>query len=151
MSEIKLTMLGTSAVVPTAKRNHVATLLTYKGENILVDCGEGTQRQFKKARISPTKITRILITHWHGDHVLGLPGLIQTMALMEYSKTLHIYGPKKSKEKFKKIMSTFVYAGEKFPIKIHEISKKQKFCDEKDFYLQSAPMTHKSEVSCNAY
>ena len=68
---IKLTFLGTSAQIPTAKRNHTAILLTYDKENILVDCGEGTQRQFRKARLNPGKVTRILITHFHGDHTYG--------------------------------------------------------------------------------
>ena len=77
----KITFLGTSQAIPTAKRNHTAVLLSYKDENILIDCGEGTQRQFRKAKLNPCKLTRILITHWHGDHVLGLPGLLQTLAL----------------------------------------------------------------------
>ncbi len=87
---IKITFLGTSDQIPSAKRNHTAILLTYKGENILVDCGEGTQRQFRKARLNPCKITRLLITHWHGDHVLGIPGLLKTLALSGYNKTLSI-------------------------------------------------------------
>jgi ribonuclease Z len=52
-SSIKLNFLGTSAQIPTAKRNHSAILLNYKDENILVDCGEGTQRQFRKAKLNP--------------------------------------------------------------------------------------------------
>lgn len=148
---MKLTFLGTCGVIPTAARNHSATLLTYDGENILVDCGEGTQRQFKKAKISPTKITKILLTHWHGDHILGLPGLIQTLGLMNYKKTLNIYGPKGTKKYMKELMKTFVYAGEKFPIKVHEIipSKKSKFLETKDFCLEAKPMSHKTP--CNAY
>ena len=76
---MEIVFLGTSSMVPTADRNHPAILLNYKAEHILVDCGEGTQRQFRKAKISPAKITKLLITHWHGDHVLGIPGLLQTL------------------------------------------------------------------------
>src|SRR3989344_3358273 len=94
MEQIKITFLGTSNAIPTKKRNHTAILLTYKNENILIDCGEGTQRQFKIAEISPAKLTKILITHWHGDHTLGLSGLFQTLAMSDYSKKLEIYGPK---------------------------------------------------------
>ena len=91
---MEIIFLGTSEAVPTEKKNHTAVLLRYENENILVDCGEGTQRQFRIAKINPCKLTRILITHWHGDHVLGLPGLLQTLALNNYSKQLYIYGPK---------------------------------------------------------
>ena len=86
----KITFLGTSDQIPSRSRNHTSILLTYEGENILIDCGEGTQRQFRKANLNPCKITKILISHWHGDHVLGLPGLLSTLALSGYNKTLHI-------------------------------------------------------------
>ncbi|HDI03035.1 MAG TPA: MBL fold metallo-hydrolase, partial [Candidatus Pacearchaeota archaeon] len=66
---MEIIFLGTSEAVPTEKKNHTAVLLRYENENILVDCGEGTQRQFRIAKINPCKLTRILITHWHGDHV----------------------------------------------------------------------------------
>ena len=91
---IELTFLGTGSAVPTKRRNHPAMLLKYKDENILVDCGEGAQRQFRKAGKNPCKVTRVLITHWHGDHVFGLPGLLNTLALSGYSGELEIYGPK---------------------------------------------------------
>ena len=94
--KIKITFLGTSGSVPSAMKNHPAILLTYQGENILIDCGEGTQRQFRKAKLNPCKINRILITHWHTDHILGLPGLIKTLALSGYKKQLYIYGPRES-------------------------------------------------------
>src|SRR3989344_5690783 len=94
--EIKLTFLGTADAIPSKARNHTAILLSFGGENILVDCGEGTQRQFRKADLNPCKITKILITHWHADHVLGLPGLLKTMAMNGYNKKLVIYGDRKS-------------------------------------------------------
>jgi len=63
---MKITFLGTSDMHPTKDRNHTSILLNHGNENILVDCGEGTQRQLKIAEIKPTKITKILISHWHG-------------------------------------------------------------------------------------
>ena len=137
MEKIKLTFLGTGNAIPTKKRNHTAMLLTYKDENILIDCGEGTQRQFRIAELSPAKITRILITHWHGDHVLGLPGLFQTLAMTEYQKTLKIYGPVGTKrfieelDKMNKI---------EIPLEVHEVQGK--FAENSEFYLESIPMTH---------
>ena len=66
---MKITFLGTSSMIPTADRNHNSILFDYENEHILIDCGEGTQRQFRIGNINPVKITKILITHWHGDHV----------------------------------------------------------------------------------
>jgi len=92
-------MLGTSAMVPTKTRNHSAIFLSFGSEGLLFDCGEGTQRQLKLAGIKLTKITKIFISHWDGDHILGIPGLIQSLASEDPSKTLNIYGPVGSKEK----------------------------------------------------
>jgi ribonuclease Z len=144
--KIPLTFLGTSQAVPTAKRNHIALLLKYKNETILIDCGEGTQRQFRKAKINPCKLTRILITHWHGDHVLGLPGLFQTLALNNYSKTLHIHGPKGTKRFIALLYKLFIFK-EKLKIKVHEV--KGKFLETPDFYLEALPLQH--GAPCNAY
>lgn len=102
--KIKLTFLGTGSAVPTERRNQPALLLQFKNENILFDCGEGTQRQFRKAKLNPCKITKIFLTHWHGDHILGLPGLLQTLALNEYNGKLQIYGPKNSRRKFQELI-----------------------------------------------
>jgi len=143
---VKITFLGTSAQIPTVRRNHTAVLLTYEGENILVDCGEGTQRQFRKAKMNPCKVTRILITHRHGDHVFGLPGLISTFDLSGYNKTLYIYGPKG----IKRFLESFLgldYVKRKFKIKIEEVSGK--FFEAKDFYLEAEKMEH--GIPTNAY
>jgi len=137
MEKIKLNFLGTGSMIPTAKRSHTAILLTYKNENILIDCGEGTQRQFKIAKISPSKLTRILLTHWHGDHILGLPGLLQTLGMNNYRKTLNIYGPRRTKLYFhllKKLINISIKT------EIHEVSNK--VLDTKEFEIQALPMTH---------
>ena len=68
---MELVFLGTGSMVPTKDRNVTGHVIDYKGECILVDCGEGTQRQMSIAGISRSKITKILITHWHGDHTGG--------------------------------------------------------------------------------
>jgi len=118
---IKITFLGTSDSVPSLKRNHTAILLTYKGENILVDCGEGTQRQFRKAGLNPCKVTRILLTHKHADHTLGLPGLLKTLSLTGYQKTLFIYGPRGIKKFMENLLETFGKI-ENYKIDVREIS-----------------------------
>jgi len=144
--KIKITFLGTSDSVPSAIRNHPAILLTYQGENILIDCGEGTQRQFRKAKLNPCKVNRILITHWHTDHILGIPGLIKTLALSGYKKQLHIYGPKGTKSFMRIFLKLFAFRQE-YSIKIQEVEGK--FFETKDFYLEAEKMTHR--IPCNAY
>jgi ribonuclease Z len=143
----KITFLGTSFAIPTLKRNHTSILLTHNGENILVDCGEGTQRQLRKARLNPCKINRILITHWHGDHILGIPGLLWTLSLSGYNKTLYIYGPEGTKKLMKNLLNTF-NINLKFNIEVIDINKK-KFFETNDFYLEAEKMTH--GTPCNAY
>jgi len=145
-SNIKVTFLGTSAQIPTAKRNHTAMLLSYDGENILVDCGEGTQRQFRKAKLNPCKVTRILITHWHGDHVLGLPGFLSTLALSGYNKTLHIYGPKGTKKFVAEMLMVFGFK-KKYDIQVEDVEGR--FYEGKDFFLSAEKMEH--GIPTNAY
>ncbi|MEI6059013.1 MAG: ribonuclease Z, partial [archaeon] len=141
MEKIKLTFLGTGSSIPTARRNHPAMLISYKDENILVDCGEGTQRQFRYARLNPCKITKILITHWHADHVLGIPGLLQTLMLNGYNKTLKIYGPEGTKRMMQLYVGLFAHRGDNFQIEVHEVEKKI-VIDEKEFSIESEKMDH---------
>ncbi|MCG7840869.1 MAG: ribonuclease Z [Methanomassiliicoccales archaeon] len=88
-----LTFLGTGGSVPTTKRNTMSIALRRGSEVLLFDCGEGTQRQLMSSSVSFMRITRIFITHHHGDHFLGLPGLIQSMNFYGRTAVLEIYGP----------------------------------------------------------
>ena len=94
MTQLSIIFLGTGGSWPTVKRNVSSIAVKRGGEIILFDCGEGTQRQFQKSSLSYMQISKVFITHFHGDHFLGLPGLIQTMQLNDREKPLHIHGPK---------------------------------------------------------
>jgi len=94
MSQLSLVFLGTGGSWPSVQRNVSATALKRGSEILLFDCGEGTQRQFQKSSLSYMQISMVFITHFHGDHFLGLPGLIQTLQLNDRKKPLHIYGPR---------------------------------------------------------
>ncbi len=128
---VEITFLGTGSAVPTARRNHTGILLKYKAENILFDCGEGIQRQFRFVRMSPCKITRIFISHWHGDHILGLAGLFQTLTMNDYSGKLEIYGPIGSKKKVQELIEVFMKQRLKeslngdnhFEINVHDVDE----------------------------
>jgi len=137
---MQVTFLGTSCMMPTRERNTPAVFLRYQSEGILFDCGEGTQRQMKIAGIPIPKVTKIFISHWHGDHVFGLPGLLQTYAAGQTGKTLHIYGPKGSKKAFNALLGGYFFESD-LKIKLTEVHKGV-FFENEDFKLESAPMKH---------
>lgn len=96
-------------MMPTKDRNVSSMYLEYKGEGILVDCGEGTQRQISIAGLKKSKVKKVLITHWHGDHVSGLIGLLQTIGNESDNPKLHIIGPKGTKERVNSMLKTCIY------------------------------------------
>ena len=144
---MKITFLGTGAMLPTKERNPNAILISYNSEGILIDCAEGTQKQLRLAGISPTKVTKLLITHWHGDHVLGIPGLIQSLGANNYTKKLEIYGPKGSKNFFKNMMSGLVFKS-RINYELYEIDE-GKFFENRDFYLECNEVRH--SIDCLSY
>lgn len=144
---IKITFLGTGSAIPTERRNHPSVFLEFKEHGILFDCGEGTQRQFRRAKLNPCKISKILISHWHGDHVLGLPGLLQTLILNGYNKTLEIYGPSGTYRMLDAYQQLFIKRGSQFSVQVYEISKDK--ISEKDFFIESEEMEH--DGPCLAY
>lgn len=87
-----LTFLGTSASVPSAERNHPALLLEAAGQRMLIDCGEGTQRQLLRSGAGFRRLDRILLTHGHLDHVLGISGLFSTLGLRQTADMMTIHG-----------------------------------------------------------
>jgi ribonuclease Z len=137
---IEIIFLGTSSMVPTKERNQSGILISYGTHGILVDCGEGTQRQLKLANIPLSKITKILITHWHADHVLGLPGMIQSMGASEYSKKLEIYGPKGTKQYFQHMFKAF-FSDRTVDMEVKEIPP-GKFFENEDFILEACSLEH---------
>jgi len=143
----KITFLGTSSMLPTKERNPSSILISLENETIMIDCGEGTQRQLRIAGISPCKITKLLITHWHGDHILGLPGLIQSLGANQYSGQLDIYGPKGTLEFFTNMRKSF-YFPVRINLKLHEVSSGVFFRD-KNMEISCIPLEH--DVPCLGY
>lgn len=90
---LTVTLLGTAATLPLPDRGLSAAVFTCQGRHILLDCGEGTQVALHRERISPMKIDLVALTHGHGDHVFGLPGLLQSMGTMERTQPLAIACP----------------------------------------------------------
>ena len=108
MSKRDLTVLGTSSQHPTRTRNHGAYLFRWNGEGFLVDPGEGTQRQFIFANVPPTAVTRILVTHFHGDHCLGLGSMLMRLNL-DGVKLVHVYYPASGKKFFDRLRYGTIY------------------------------------------
>ena len=144
---IEITFLGTGCMQPTKARNHAAVLVNYQKENILFDCGEGTQRQMRIAGVKPAKITRLCITHFHGDHVFGIPGLMSSMGADEYAKKLHVYGPKGTKKYFHHLFKSFA-AKDIIEHEIHEIDSGI-FFENEEFKLEAQKLNH--SVLCYGY
>ncbi len=95
---MKLTILGCYAATPRTLTNPTAQVLEIKNHMFLIDCGEGTQVQLRKHKIKFSRINHIFISHLHGDHFFGLPGLISTFRLLGRDKEMHVYGPKGIKD-----------------------------------------------------
>src|SRR2546428_13899221 len=90
---VQIVFLGTSGSWPTPKRNVSAIAVKRGPEVLLFDCGEGTQRQFMLSKLSFMQTTRIFLTHFHGDHFLGLPGLVQSLSMNGRERELLVFGP----------------------------------------------------------
>ena len=146
---IEGTFLGTSSAFPTAKRNHPSVYLMINGERMLFDCGEGTQRQIRKAGLSPS-VDYIFITHWHGDHSLGLGGIIQSLNMMKSNKELQIFGPSGTEQGIKNILMTYKFYNQ-LAIKTKSLNAlTEKMILERDNYSVSAINVEHS-VKCLAY
>ena len=101
----ELVVLGTASQVPTRTRNHNGYLLRWDGQGLLFDPGEGTQRQMIHAGVSATQITRICLTHVHGDHCFGLPGVLSRMALDGVAHPVHLHYPASGAEVVRALVS----------------------------------------------
>jgi len=109
VSNRELVVLGTASQVPTRRRNHNGYLLRWDAEGLLFDPGEGTQRQMQFVSVAASQISRICITHFHGDHCLGLPGVLQRMSLDEVTKTVEVCYPAQSAGVFARLRHAALY------------------------------------------
>src|SRR2546423_11162624 len=95
MNQVRLVFLGTSAGTPSRERNLAAVALVMDGRALLFDCGEGTQQQILRGSVRAGAIEAIFISHMHGDHLYGLPGLLATMSLHGRVEPLAVFGPER--------------------------------------------------------
>ena len=140
----ELTILGCSSAVPVYGRSLTAQVLNIKNRLFLIDCGEGTQFQLMKYKISYNKIQKIFISHLHGDHVYGLPGLINTMNLSDRQKPLKVYGPVGIKTMLDFIFELSGRNEFGFDLEIIElpVDKHLKIFEDKELKVYAFPLIH---------
>lgn len=137
---MEITFLGTSSAVHSKDRNHPSIALKAFGETMLFDCGEATQKQMISSNISPMKISKIFLTHYHGDHILGLPGLLQSMSLSGRETKLTIYGPK-GLDKVKNAIYSLGYCAIDYPVEFIEIEPGT-IVDNDQYFIQAERVRH---------
>ena len=138
---IRVIFLGTAGSVPTPDRSLPAVLVKRGNEQLMFDCGEGVQRQMIRAKVGFHRKMKIFVSHLHGDHILGLPGMLQTMALMDRQRTLEVYGPE-GIERFLECLRASLQFGLTFPVEIHEVYDDGVICEEKGYTVEAARSNH---------
>ena len=144
---IEIVFLGTGGSLPTKERGLPSVALRRDGELVLFDCGEGTQRQMMHASLGFNRPTLILVSHLHGDHILGLPGLLQTMSSLARDKPLDLYGPKGIKSFLDLIYKPLGYPAN-YQIHVKEVGPGEDI-DRDDYVVRTTSAKH--DIPCLAY
>ncbi|MEF8937853.1 MAG: ribonuclease Z [Halovenus sp.] len=141
---MRLTFLGTSGAVPTTERNPSALLVEREGDRLLFDCGEGTQRQMMRFETG-FDVEHIFVTHLHGDHVLGLPGLLQTWDFNEREKPLTIHAPAGTRSTIEGLVSA---TGDtpSYPIRITQDNPGDVVLDAGEYEVRTFDVTHRTNA-----
>jgi ribonuclease Z len=141
MSDRELVVLGTASQAPTRKRNHNGYLLRWDGEGLLFDPGEGTQRQMLFAGVTASQITRICITHFHGDHCLGLPGVLQRMSLDRVPHLVDVGYPAQNRDVFTRLRHAALFRD---VVNLRElpVAAGGTVLQEAEFSLEAQPLSH---------
>jgi ribonuclease Z len=147
---IHVVFLGTSGSVPTLKRSLPCVVVQCPRDQWMFDCGEGAQRQMMQAKVSFHRKMKVFITHLHGDHVLGLPGVLQTMALMDRKEPVQIYGPAGIKDFLVCTKETLNF-GLTFPVEINEILGEGVVCDQEEYSVVAIRSNHAVESYAYAF
>lgn len=140
----EIIFLGTSASAPSVRRGLSAQIVKHDEYRFLIDCGEGTQRQILQSGVGFKRLTRVLLTHGHLDHILGLGGLLSTFMRWEAIEELEIFGGRSALDRVSDLLYGVVLRGMQppMPIKLHEI-KPGVFLDAEDFAITAFPVTHR--------
>lgn len=140
----EIVFLGTSASAPSIHRGLSAQMVMYEAHRFLIDCGEGTQRQILRSGLGFKRLNKILLTHGHLDHILGLGGLASTLVRWEAMEALDIWGGRWTLERVSDLLFGVVLQAARLPVDIHlhELDAHTIFTD-KDFTLSAFPVSHR--------
>ncbi len=140
----EILFLGTSASAPSAKRGLSGQIVSHNEYRFLIDCGEGTQRQILQSGVGFKRLTRVLLTHGHLDHILGLGGLLSTFLRWEAIEELEIFGGRSTLDRVHTLLYDVVLRGNQppMPLKMQEI-KAGTFFEAEDFMVTAFPVTHR--------
>lgn len=139
---LRTTFLGTSGAVPTTRRAPSAVMVHREGERFLFDCGEGTQRQMMRFNTG-FDVDHVLLTHLHGDHVLGLPGLLQTWDFQDRTDALAIHVPPGSRKQIRDLVTAGGH-DTGFPVRIHEVTPGSVAIDREEFEIRAFETEHRT-------
>lgn len=145
----EIVFLGTSASAPSVRRGLSSQIVLYRQYRFMIDCGEGTQRQLLKSGLGFKRLDKILLTHGHLDHILGLAGLLSTFMRWEAIEKMEIYGGRATLERVQDLLFKVVLRGAKPPmvLKFNEIHAGCVFQD-RHFELTAFPVTHRGATGC---
>ncbi len=140
----EILFLGTSASAPSAKRGLAGQIVSHNEYRFLIDCGEGTQRQILQSGAGFKRLTRVLLTHGHLDHILGLGGLLSTFLRWEAIEELEIYGGRSTLDRVHDLLYGVVLRGNQppMPLRMNEI-KAGTFFEAEDFTVTAVPVSHR--------
>ncbi|MES3518252.1 MAG: ribonuclease Z [Natronomonas sp.] len=137
---LQITFLGTGGAVPTTQRSTSAVLCRREGERLLFDCGEGTQRQMMRFGTG-FDVTHIFVTHIHGDHVLGLPGLLQTMEFNDRDDPIAIHAPSGTRSVMERLVAP-TGGRPSYPVRINQLSGGDVAVDADDYEIRAFETDH---------
>ncbi|PSQ19288.1 ribonuclease Z [Halobacteriales archaeon QS_8_69_26] len=141
---MRVTFLGTGGAVPTTERNPSAVFVNREGDQLLFDCGEGTQRQMMRYSTG-FAVSHIFVTHVHGDHVLGIPGLTQTWDFNDREEPLAVHAPAGTRSVIERLLSA---TGESpsYPVRVHQVRPGDVALSREDYEVRAFEVNHRTDA-----
>jgi ribonuclease Z len=139
---MRVTFLGTSGAVPTTRRNPSGLVVEREGDRLLFDCGEGTQRQMMRYGTG-FDVEHVFLTHLHGDHVLGLPGLVQTWEFNDRETPLAVHAPAGTRERVEQLVAA---TGDRpsYPVRVHQVEGGDVVLDRESYEVRAIRVDHRT-------
>ncbi|MBP3774641.1 MAG: ribonuclease Z [Bacteroidaceae bacterium] len=144
MEKFEITVLGCGCALPTVQHNPAAQIVNIREKLSLVDCGEGTQQQLRRFKVGFNKIRNVFISHTHGDHCLGLVGMLSSFSLLGRTSPLHIYAPSDYESLFRAQLDYFC-KGMEYPVEYHPLDTEKHQCvyEDRSMEVFTLPLVHR--------